>query len=199
MRSKALYLAYFTIGYNILEGLASVIAGYAAGSPALVGFGLDSAIESLSGGVVVWRFLKHGRIPPEEEERVEKKAVKLIGTSFFVLGAYVLFESAGKLLFIEPPRPSPFGIIIALLSLIIMPILAYSKYSTGRMMKSRSLVADSKQTFVCSLLSAALVTGLGLNYIYGLWWADPVSALVIVAFIVREGVRAFREEKLCAC
>ncbi|MBI5492334.1 MAG: cation transporter [Deltaproteobacteria bacterium] len=194
---KALYLEYFTVGYNILEGALSILAGWLAGSIALIGFGLDSGVESLSGGVLLWRLFKHGKITEEEEERIEKKAVRLVGVSFFILGAYVLFESIRKLYLQERPEPSLFGIIIALFSLVIMPILSYSKYTTAKKIASRSLMADSRQTLVCSLLSAALLIGLGLNYLWGLWWADPASALVIVAFIFREGYEALAEGKSC--
>lgn len=194
---KALYLEYFTVGYNILEGVLSILAGWLAGSIALIGFGLDSGVESLSGGVLLWRLFKHGKISEEEEERVEKKAVRLVGVSFFILGAYVLFESIRKLYLHDHPEPSVFGIIIALFSLVIMPVLSYSKYTTAKKIASRSLEADSRQTLVCSLLSAALLIGLGLNYLWGLWWADPVSALVIVAFIFREGYEALAEGKSC--
>ena len=194
---KALYLEYFTVGYNVLEGLFSILAGWLAGSIALIGFGLDSGIESLSGTVVLWRLLKHGKIPEEEEVKAERRAVRLVGLSFFILGAYVLYESSRKLYFHEHPEPTLFGIIIAVLSAIIMPALSYMKLKTAKELGSRSLEADSKQTFVCSLLSVALIFGLGLNYLYGLWWADPASALVIFVFIIREGVLAFREERTC--
>lgn len=175
------------------------MAGYLAGSIALVGFGFDSAIESISGAVLIWRLAKHGRISAEEEARVEKKAVMLVGVSFIVLGIYVFAESIKKLYLHERPEPTLFGIVIALFSIAIMPFLAYAKYSAGKKLASRALVADSKQTVVCTMLSIALVVGLGLNYIYGLWWADPASALVIVAFIMREGVETLREGKTCSC
>ena len=196
---KALYLEYLTVGYNILEGIASIIAGLMAGSIALVGFGLDSAVESASGGVLIWRLKKHGHISEEEEERVEKKAVRLVGVSFFILGAYILYEAIEKLYLREAPEPSLPGIVIALLSIVIMPLLARAKLAVARKIKSRSLETDSRQTIVCSLLSVALLAGLALNYLFGLWWADPVSALVIVAFIFREGVEAFTKEKACGC
>ncbi len=199
LHKKALYLEYFTIGYNILEGVFSILAGYLASSIALIGFGLDSGIESISGAVLIWRLTRHGRVSEEEEERVEKRAVRFVGVSFFILGAYILFESLRKLYSHEHPEPSLFGIIIAVLSVVIMPLLSYSKYRTAKKIRSRSLEADSRQTLVCSLLSVALIIGLGLNYLYGLWWADPVAALVIVAFIVREGYEALFEEKACGC
>lgn len=190
---KALYLEYITVGYNILEGAASIIAGWFAGSIALVGFGLDSGVESLSGAVLIWRFARHGKISISEEERVEKRATRLIGASFFVLGGYVLFESLKKLIFQEAPSPSLFGIVIAFISLISMPVLSYAKFKTARGMKSRSLEADSMESLVCSLLSLALLTGLLLNYVYGLWWADPASAIVIVAFIFWTGFETLSE------
>jgi divalent metal cation (Fe/Co/Zn/Cd) transporter len=196
---KALLLEYFTVGYNIIEGILSIIAGYFAGSVALVGFGLDSAVESASGAVLIWRLAHHGRVSPEEEERVERRAIRLVGVSFFVLGAYVFIASVKKLYLHEHPDPSLFGIVIAVLSVIIMPVLSYQKRKTARQIGSRSLEADSRQTFICSLLSVALLIGLGLNYFLGLWWADPLSALVIVFFIIREGVEAFREGRACSC
>jgi len=199
LHKRALLLEYFTVAYNIGEGAAALLAGYLAASIALVGFGLDSAIESLSGAVLIWRLLKHGRIPPEEEERVEKRAVALVGWSFFALGAYVLFVSLKKLYLVEAPEPTLFGMVIAAFSIIIMPLVAYTKYRTGKKMGLKSLVADSKQTLMCSLLSVALLVGLGLNYLYGLWWADPASALAIAVIIIREGFETLKEEKLCTC
>lgn len=196
---KALYLEYFTVGYNVLEGAASILAGYLAGSIALIGFGLDSGIESLSGAVLIWRLSLHGRITECEEERVEKRAVRFVGVSFFILGAYVFFESLRKLYSHEHPEPSLFGIVIAVLSVVIMPALSYYKRKIAREIGSRSLEADSRQTLVCSLLSVALIIGLGLNYLFGLWWADPIAALVIVAFIIKEGYEALFEEKACNC
>ncbi|MBI5887949.1 MAG: cation transporter [Deltaproteobacteria bacterium] len=196
---KALILSYFTVGYNILEGVASIVAGLLTGSIALIGFGFDSAIESFSGAVLVWWLTIHGRIPEEEEERAEKRAVKLVGISFFVLAAYVFFESAKKLYFHEHTEPSLFGIVIAILSIIVMPALSYAKLRTAKRIGSAALKADSRQTFLCSLLSVALLLGLGLNYFFGLWWADPVGAFVMLFFIIREGIEALKEEKCCGC
>jgi len=159
----------------------------------------DSAVESASGLVLIWRLRVHGRVSVEEEERIERRAVRLVGASLLVLGAYVLFESVRKLYLAEAPDPSIGGIILAVVSLIIMPALALYKHRIAKTIKSRSLAADSKQTLVCSMLSAALLVGLGLNYLYGLWWADPAAALVIVVFILREGYETIREEKVCSC
>jgi len=196
---RALWLSYFTVLYNILEGLLSLIAGALAGSIALIGFGLDSFIESLSGGVMIWRFSMHGRVSPAEEERIEQTAVKLVGATFFILGTYVLWESVEKLYFMEEPDPSFFGVIIALISLIVMPMLYLMKNRTGKSINSRSLIADSKQTLACMFMSAALLAGLGGNYLFGWWWADPVAGLIIVGFLFREGYEAFIEKKLCSC
>src|SRR3989344_4672945 len=196
---KALSLSYFTVGYNIIEGIVSILAGFLGGSIALVGFGLDSFVESLSGSVMIWRFRKHERVSEEEEERIEANAVRLITYTFFILGAYALYESVKKLYLQEMPDPSLFGIIIASVSIIVMPVLFYMKYQTGKTINSRSLVADSKQTLACCFLSVALLIGLGLNYFFGFWEADPIVGLVTVVFLVREGYIALREEKLCSC
>ena len=199
LHKKALLLSYFTVGYNVLEGIASIFAGLFAGSIALVGFGSDSFVESLSGGVMIWRFRKHGKITEEEEEKVELKATRLIAYTFFILGFYVLYESVKKLCFHEIPDPSLLGIIIAIVSIIVMPVLFYMKYQTGKSVNSKSLVADSKQTLACTFMSVALLIGLGLNYLYGLWWADPVVGLIIVVFLIKEGYTTFKEGKICCC
>ncbi len=199
LHKKALVLSYLTVAYNILEGVVSILAGFLAGSIALVGFGLDSFVESLSGSVMIWRLRKHGKISEEEEEEVEKKAARMIAVTFFILGAYVLYESAKKLIWHETSDPSLLGIVIAIVSLITMPILFYMKYKTGKKISSRSLVADSKQTLACMFLSFALLIGLGLNYLFGIWQADPVVGLVIVIFLVKEGYETWKEEEVCSC
>jgi cation diffusion facilitator family transporter len=195
LHKKALWLSYFTVGYNVLEGILSIFAGSLAGSIALIGFGLDSFVESMSGSVMIWRFRKSGKISEEEEEKVERKATRLIGYSFFILGAYVFYESGKKLYLQEIPDPSLLGIIVAIASLIVMPILFYLKYQTGKAIGSRSLVADSKETLACVFLSVALLTGLVLNYLYGLWQADPAVGLIIVIFLVKEGYSTLEEEE----
>ncbi len=199
LHKKALSLSYFTVGYNVLEGIVSIIAGSLAGSIALVGFGLDSFVESLSGSVMIWRFRKHGKMTEEEEERVEAKAVRLIAYTFFILGSYILYESVKKLYFHEIPYPSLLGIIIAIVSIIVMPVLFYIKYRTGKTINSKSLMVDSKQTLACALLSVALLIGLGINYLYGLWWADPIVGCIIVIFLIKEGYTALKEGKVCSC
>jgi len=195
LNRKALLLSYFTVGYNVVEGVVSIVAGALAGSIALIGFGLDSFVESLSGGVMIWRFRKHGKLSEKEEEDIERKATKLVGYTFLILAIYVLYESIKKLVFQETPDPSLFGIIIAIVSLIVMPILFYQKYKTGKVLRSRSLVADSKETLACMFLSFALLIGLGANYLFGLWQADPIVGLIIVIFLVWEGYETLREEE----
>lgn len=197
LHKRALFLSYFTVGYNILEGVVSILAGVLAGSIALVGFGLDSFVESLSGGVMIWRFTQHGKISEKEEERIEKKAVKLVGYTFFILGIYILYESLKKLYFKEVPDPSLLGIVIAIVSIIVMPVLFLMKYRIGNAIGSRSLVADSKETLACLLLSVALLVGLGLNYLFGFWQADPMVGLIIVVFLFKEGHTTLKEEELC--
>jgi cation diffusion facilitator family transporter len=193
--NKALFLSYFTVGYNILEGVVSIVFGIFAGSIALTGFGLDSLVESLSGGVMVWRFRQHGNISEEEEERLEKRATRLVAYTFFLLGAYILYESIKKLLTQEIPEHSLVGIGIAIASIIVMPILFLAKYRTGKLLNSNSLVADSKETLACLFLSVALLIGLGTNYLFNFWQADPIVGLIIVIFLAREGYEILTEKE----
>lgn len=199
LNRRALLLSLITIIYNILEGLVAVFFGYLAGSVALIGFGLDSFIESISGGIMVWRFGFHSRASEESKEIIERKATKLVAYTFFILGSYVLFESLKKLILAEPPEPTLIGIIIAVISLMAMPTLYYFKASTAKALKSNSLKADAKQTLACMFLSLALLIGLGLNYLYGFWQADPIVGLLIVVYLFREGYETLKEEKLCSC
>ncbi|MFC1489685.1 cation transporter [Candidatus Latescibacterota bacterium] len=190
---KGLFLEYFTVAYNIIEAVVSIIFGSMANSVALVGFGLDSIVESLSGMVLIWRLSSHNKISVEEEEQIEKKALTFVAVTFFTLGAYVLFESAKKLYLGEANDPSLPGIIIAVASLIVMPVLAYKKYKIGKKINSKALIADSKETLACSFLSVALLLGLGLNYLFGIWQADPVAGLVIVYFLFSEGKEVWED------
>ena len=192
LHKKALSLSYFTVGYNIIEGIVSILAASLSGSVALLGFGLDSFVESFSGFIMIWRFKK--KRMPQEEERIEKRTVRLVAYTFFILAFYVAFESIKKLYQFEASNPSILGIIIAILSIIIMPVLSRMKYQTGKLLKSKSLIADSKETLACAALSIALLIGLGLNYFLGLWQADPVIGLVIAAFLIREGYESFNGE-----
>ena len=196
---KGLRLEYFTVSYNILEATASIVFGSIANSIALIGFGLDSIVESLSGLVLIWRLRQHGKISGAAEERIEKRATKFVAITFFILGLYVLFESIKKLVVTEIPQPSLPGIIIAMASLVIMPILTWQKYKTGKQINSRALVADSKETLACVFLSLALLLGLGANYLFGFWQADPIVGLIIVAFLFREGWGGWKESNKEEC
>ncbi len=192
---KGLFLEYFTVGYNIIEAFASIVFGSIANSIALIGFGLDSVVESLSGLVLIWRLRLHGKIPEAEEERIEKRATRIVALTFFVLGFYVLFQSLKKLIGKEISDPSLPGIIIAIVSMIIMPVLTWQKYRTGKQIRSRALIADSKETLACAFLSVALLLGLGSNYLFGFWQADPVAGLIIVIFLFREGLEGWKESR----
>ncbi len=192
---KGLNLEYFTVAYNIVEAGLSILFGSLANSIALVGFGLDSIVESLSGIILIWRLRQHGKIPEEEEERIERRSQKFVALTFFILGLYILFQSVKKLVFEESPDPSLPGIIIAVVSLIVMPVLSVQKHKTGKQIQSEALIADSKETLACSFLSLALLLGLGLNYLFGLWQADAIAGLIIVLFLMREGLEIWKESK----
>ena len=187
-------LEYFTVGWNVIEAAVAIGAGVKAGSIALVGFGVDSVIESLSGAVLLWRLQAH-----EADEKRERRALKLVGGTFFVLAAYVAFEAGRDLLRREEPATSLVGIGLAVASLIIMPVLARAKRRVAARLDSRALAADSRQTDLCAWLSAILLGGLGLNALWGWWWADPAAALVMVPIIAREGVQALRGETCDDC
>ncbi|HZI20288.1 MAG TPA: cation transporter [Pyrinomonadaceae bacterium] len=185
-------LEYLTIGWNMLEGVIAVGSGLAAGSAALIGFGVDSFIESLSGGALLWRLRSD-----EDSERRERIALKLVGVSFLGLAAYVAYDAASSLIRGEPPEASYVGIALAALSLVVMPLLARAKRRVAAGLNSRALEADSRQTDICAYLSAVLLGGLLLNALFGWWWADPVAALVMVPIIGKEGVEALRGETCC--
>lgn len=190
---KGLFLEYLTVAYNVFEAIASIILGGIASSIALIGFGLDSIIESLSGIVLIWRLRQHGKRSEVDEERIERRAVRFVAITFFILGFYVLVESIRKLVLGEAPEASLPGIIIALVSLIAMPLLSWQKYRTGKQIKSRALMADSKETLACAFLSVALLVGLGANYLFDFWQADPIVGLIIVLFLFREGWEGWKE------
>jgi divalent metal cation (Fe/Co/Zn/Cd) transporter len=193
---RGLRLEYLTVGWNIVEGLVAVGAGLAAGSVALIGFGIDSFIETISGGILIWRLRVEvaGGSDEERIEAVERRAERLVGLSFLVLGAYVAYQAVQTLVARDEPAASPVGIALTLVSLVLMLWLARAKRRTGEALASRALIADSRQTFACWYLSATTLAGLTLNAVFGLWWADPIAALVIVVFLVREGIEALRGE-----
>jgi cation diffusion facilitator family transporter len=189
----ALLLEYFTVGYNIIEAVLSIFFGNAASSIALISFGLDSVVESLSGSVLIWRLRSHGRIPEKKEKEVEERAKKFVGATFLVLGTYILFESVQKLVGHEISQPSLIGMVIAIFSIVIMPVLAWRKQVVGTQIGSKALIADSKETMVCAFLSVALLIGLGANYFLGFWQADPIIGIVISLFLFREAYEVWHE------
>ena len=189
---KGLIAEYFTVGWNVIEGIVAIAAGITAGSIALIGFGLDSYIEVAWGLVLVWRLRKHG-FGDEEEEAAEKRAILFVGVTFLLLALYVTYESGKKLLFHDHPSESMVGIILAIVSLIVMPILAFYKKKIATEINSRALRADALETLACSYLSLTLILGLGANALFGWWWADPLAALAMVYFLVREGWEAIQE------
>jgi divalent metal cation (Fe/Co/Zn/Cd) transporter len=190
-----LRLEYFTVAYNVAEAAASILFGLSAGSVALVGFGLDSIMESLSGVVLIWRLRQHGKVARDKEERIERKATRIVAITFFVLGAYVLYESISTLALGEKPEASLPGIVIVLISVVVMPVLTKLKYDVGVRLESKALIADSKETLTCSFLSLALLVGLGLNYLFGFWQADPIAGMIIVAFLCVEGYETWEETR----
>jgi cation diffusion facilitator family transporter len=192
-RKRALLLSVATVGYNVIEGIAAVTIGMITNSSALVAFGLDSFTESLSGSVMIWRFGKNR--DDEDETKAERRALKLVGYTFFILGAYVLFEAGKQLFGQEAPDKNLFGIVVAVLSLIIMPALMRAKYTVGKQLGSKSLVADSKQTLACIIMSGVLLLGVGLNYLFGIWWADPVAGVIIALLLFHEGKEAFESDE----
>jgi divalent metal cation (Fe/Co/Zn/Cd) transporter len=181
-----------TITYNVIEAGVALTAGAKASSTALIGFGLDSVIEVSSAAAVAWQFA--GR-DPEARERI---TLKIIACSFFGLAAFVSVNAVRSLLGGVDAEHSTVGLILAAASLVIMPLLSYGQRRTGRELASRSAVADSKQTLLCTYLSAALLIGLGLNWLLGWSWADPIAALVIAGIAVREGVQAWRGDVCCS-
>lgn len=175
-----------TIGYNVVEAIVALSAGTVASSAALIAFGLDSIVEVLSAAAVAWQFAAPD---PETRERV---ALRVIALSFFALAAFVTVDAVLSLAGLRDPEPSPVGIVLAAVSLIVMPVLSLLERRTGTELGSASAVADSKQTLLCAYLSAALLVGLVLNALLGWAWADAVAALAIAGFAVREGIEAWR-------
>ena len=188
-------LEYFTIGWNTLEGLVAVIAGAIAGSISLVGFGVDSFIEVASGTALLWRM----SVDADElrRERNEKLSLRVVGGCFLGLAVYIAWESIRELITNKAPNHSVAGILIAVVSLIVMPLLSKAKRRVGRELGSAAMHADARQTEFCTYLSAILLSGLLLNIRLGWWWADPVAALVMVPIIAKEGIDGIRGDHCC--
>ena len=189
-------LEYFTIGYNGLEGLVAIVAGLVAGSVSLIGFGLDSAIEVASGAALLWRL--HHDFNPSRSEQVERTTLRIVGWCFIALAIYIVYESGSTLIQHQAPGRSIPGIIIAAVSVVVMPILAKAKRRVADGIGSGAMRADSKQADFCACLSAILLGGLLLNAVCGWWWADPAAALLMVPIIAKEGVESLKG-KGCGC
>lgn len=191
---RGLWLASLTIAWNVIEAVVAIGAGVAAGSLALVAFGFDSIIEVLSAFVVVWQF--RGELRGGYDEDRERRALKAIAVTFFVLAAYVGFEATRDLFFVDAQADeSPVGIVLAALSLAVMPTLAWAKRRTAIDLGSPTLRADAQETFLCAWLSAALLAGLVLNAALGWWWADPIAALAIAGLAIKEGREAWEGDR----
>nr|WP_189180055.1 cation transporter [Microbispora rosea] len=192
LRRRIRLLATATIAYNVVEAVVAIAAGSIASSAALLGFGLDSVVEVASAAAVAWQFSG-----PDHEKR-ERTALKVIAVSFFGLAAYVTVDAVRALLGAGEADHSTPGLVLATVSLVVMPLLSAAQRRAGREIGSASAVADSKQTLLCTYLSAVLLVGLALNSLFGWSWADPIAALVIAAVAVREGREAWRGDACCA-
>jgi divalent metal cation (Fe/Co/Zn/Cd) transporter len=197
MARRGSRLEYFTIVWNSLEGVFALVAGWMAGSIALVGFGVDSFIEVTSGAALLWRMSADGDV--ERRERYEKRALRIVGLCFVGLAAYVGYESLSDLLQKHAPERSIPGAALACVSLVVMPLLSRAKRRVGSALGSSAMNADAKQTEFCAYLSAILLVGLLLNALFGLWWADPVAALVMAPVIANEGIQRLRGKTCDAC
>jgi divalent metal cation (Fe/Co/Zn/Cd) transporter len=196
LHRRALSLEYFTVGWNIVEGVVAIGAGIVAGSVALIGFGADSAIEVVSAVGLLWRLRKAGPDAPiSEESDAEKRALYVVAATFFLLAVYIAYDSIIALIRHTEPLTSPVGLVLAAMSLLVMPALAFAKQRVGKQMGSTALVADSKETWVCSYLSLSLLLGVGLFASFGWWWADPIGALAMLPVIVWQGWETLTEAR----
>jgi divalent metal cation (Fe/Co/Zn/Cd) transporter len=190
-------LEYFTVAWNALEGFVAVIAGALAGSISLVGFGIDSFIEVTSGAALLWRMSVDANAL--RRERNERRALKIVGACFLALAAYITYESAMDLGSKNAAEHSIPGIVLACVSLVVMPLLSRAKRKVGRALGSAAMHADAKQTEFCTYLSGILLAGLLLNAFFGLWWADPAAALIMVPIIVKEGIEGLQGNACDEC
>lgn len=194
---RGVRLEYLTVGWNLIEGAVAVGAALVAGSVALLGFGIDSFVESISGSVLVWRLRAEagGQRSEAAVEKVERRAERLVGMSFFALAAYIVFDAISTLIRQERPEVSLVGIAVTAISIGVMLWLAGVKRRTAADLGSRALAADAEQTQACWYLSVVVLAGIGLNALFGWWWADPVAALGVSAILLREGREAWSGER----
>jgi divalent metal cation (Fe/Co/Zn/Cd) transporter len=190
-------LEYFTVAWNTLEGLVAVVAGIVAGSISLAGFGTDGFIEVTSGSVLLWRMSVDSDV--HRREMNEKRALRIVGACFLLLAAYITYDSISDLRSKRAPEHSIAGIMLACASLVVMPILARAKRKVGSALGSAAMHADAKQTEFCTYLSAILLLGLSLNAFFGLWWADPLAALIMVPIITKEGIEGLQGKSCNDC
>jgi divalent metal cation (Fe/Co/Zn/Cd) transporter len=190
-------LEYFTIVWNAIEGLVAVITGVIAGSISLVGFGIDSFIEVTSGSVLLWRMSVDAEV--QRRELNERRALRIVGLCFLLLAAYIAYESVLDLWARRAPEHSIPGIVLACVSLVVMPLLSRAKRKVGRALGSAAMHADAKQTEFCTYLSAILLAGLLLNALFGLWWADPAAALIMVPIIAKKGIEGLQGKACDEC
>ncbi|MEW6638328.1 MAG: cation diffusion facilitator family transporter [Actinomycetota bacterium] len=194
LHRRGIRLEVFTITWNVVEAVVAIGAGLLAGSVALVGFGVDSGIEVISAVALLWRLLKAGpKASAGEHGAAEKRALRLVAATFFLLAAYISYEAIDALLSREGPESSTVGLVLAVVSILIMPALAFFKKRAGREMGSEALQADAVETWVCAYLSLALLVGVGLYAAFGWWWADPVGALAMLPVILWQGWETFGE------
>lgn len=197
---RALALEYLTVGWNIVEGLVAVLAALSSGSIALLGFGIDSFVETTSGAILIWRFQAERNTRDRGAiETLDRRAHKLVGVSLFLLAAFVTLDASLALYHEEKPSPTLVGIALTSISLVVMVWLARAKRRMAAALESRALEADSFQTTACWWLSLTTLAGIGLNASFGWWWADPVAALGMTVFLLREGREAWRGEDECNC
>ena len=196
---RGLRLEYLSIGWNLVEGSVAIAAGLVAGSVALIGFGVDSFVESSSAAVIIWRIVSENRNDndPARINVIERRAQRLVGASLFIFGIYLLFESVSAIIFREQPDPSTTGIVLAVLSLSVMWWLARSIRRVGEELHSHAIEADSTQTLACWWMSLSLLIGLGLNAVFGWWWADPLAGIAISGLMLREAKQAWSGKDCC--
>jgi divalent metal cation (Fe/Co/Zn/Cd) transporter len=194
LKRKGRSLEYFTIAWNSLEGLVAIVAGAIAGSISLVGFGIDSLVEVTSGAALLWRMSS-----PTEDENRERLSLRIVGACFLVLAMYIAYEAIKSLVHTSAPERSAVGIVLACVSLVVMPLLSRAKHKIATGLNSAAMRADAKQTEFCTYLSSILLAGLLLNAFLGWWWADPAAALVMVPIIAREGVEGLKGKACADC
>ena len=196
LHRRAVRLEWLTTGWNLLEAIIALGAGLLSGSVALIAFGFDSLIEVLSAVALLWRLLStRPTATAAEQSRAERRALYLVAITFFLLAAYIAIDATQGLIARSAPETSPIGLGLSVASLIAMPSLGYAKQVTARQMGSKALAADATETWVCAYLSAALLLGLGLHGLMGWWWADSAGALIMVPFILWQGLKAIQEAR----